>query len=65
MWHAIDTHTAQPGLSERQMQMALGQVSVPHGETPGDRTVTFDNQGHPKNVTFVHNKATTIQDIKQ
>lgn len=65
VWHAIDTHTAQPGMSERQVQMALGQVSQPHGDTAGDRTVTFYNNGHPQNVTFVGGKSTTIEDVKQ
>jgi len=65
VWKGIDTHTAVLGMSERQMQMALGQVSAPHGDAMGDRMVTFDDQGKPKNVTFVNNKATTIVDVKQ
>lgn len=65
VWKAIDAHTAEKGMTERQVQMALGQVSVGHSDTPGDRIVTYDDQGHPKNVTFVHNKATDIVDVKQ
>ena len=65
IWKGIDAHTAVPGMTERETQMALGQVSVPHGDQMGNRTVTFDDQGHPKNVTFVNNKATRIEDVKQ
>jgi len=65
VWKGIDTHTGVLGMSERQMQMALGQVSAPHGDTTGDRIVAFDDQGHPKNVTFVNNKATSIVDVQQ
>ena len=65
VWNGIDTHTAKLGMSERQMQMALGQVSAPHGDNTGNRMVEFDDQGHPKNVTFENNKATKIEDVKQ
>jgi len=65
VWKAIDAHQAIPGMSERQVQMALGQVSKPDGDKVGDRIVTFDDQGHPKRVTFVNNKATAIQDASQ
>ncbi len=64
IWQAIDEHRAIPGMSERQVQMALGQVSDPHGDTIGDRVVEFDNQGHPKVVTFRAGKATSITDSK-
>jgi hypothetical protein len=60
IWKAIDEHRAILGMNERQVQMALGQVSKSGQDTIGDRTVEFDNQGHPKRVTFVHNKATAI-----
>ncbi len=65
VWKAIDAHQAIAGMSERQVQTALGQVSTPHGDDTGNRTVTYDDQGHPKNVTFVNNKATRIEDVKQ
>jgi hypothetical protein len=65
VWHAIDTHTAQPGMSERQVQMALGQVSKPQGDDTGNRTVEYFNDNHPEDVSFVNNKATKITDVKQ
>ena len=65
VWKAIDEHRVQPGMSEREVQMALGQVSTPHGDVTGNRMVTFDDQGKPKNVTFVNNKVTKAEDVKQ
>jgi hypothetical protein len=65
VWKAIDAHQAEPGMSERQVQMALGQVSSPHGDDPGNRTVEYFDNGHPKDVTFVNGKSTRIEDVKQ
>jgi hypothetical protein len=65
VWKAIDEHRAIVGMSEAQVQMALGQVSLPHGDKTGDRRVEFEDQGKPKMVTFVAGKATTIEDEKQ
>ena len=59
-WAAVEQHKAIPGMSERQAQLALGQVSSSASQTFGDRTVTFDNGGHPVTITFAGNKATTI-----
>ncbi|QHN02155.1 hypothetical protein FTO74_01230 [Granulicella sp. WH15] len=60
VWKAVDEHRAILGMNERQVQMALGQVSKSGQDTIGDRTVEYDAQGHPQRVTFVHNKATAI-----
>ncbi len=65
VWKAIDEHRVQNGMSEREVQMALGQVSTPHGDTTGSRMVTFDDQGKPKNVTFVGNKVTKVEEVSQ
>ena len=60
VWAAIDAHKAIPGMTERETQMALGQVSTPHGDTPGDRSVDFYNDGRSVNVTFVNGKSTRV-----
>ena len=65
VWQAIDQHTAVVGMTERQVQFALGQVSTPHEDMLGDQSVEFDNQGRPKLVTFVNGKATEIRDESQ
>jgi hypothetical protein len=59
-WKVIDEHRVVKGMSELQTDIALGQVSKPGPGKMGDRTVVFDNDGHPIAVTFVNNKATSI-----
>ena len=63
VWAAIDAHKVIPGMSERQAQTSLGQVLTPNGDTVGDRSVQFYNNGHPVLVTFVNDKATSIKDV--
>ena len=62
VWKAIDDHTAVLGMTERQLQLALGTVNTPRADMMGDRTVEFEDQGRPKLVTFVHGKASEIRD---
>ena len=64
-WKAIEEHRAINGMNERQVQLALGQISTPHGDRIGDRMVEYDDQGKPKMVTFEGGKATRITDEKQ
>ncbi|MBW4038127.1 MAG: hypothetical protein HIU91_04480 [Acidobacteria bacterium] len=59
-WAHIDKHEVVPGMSENQTMMALGQVMKPDSDNTGDRDVTYDNNGHPITVEFVHNKAVKI-----
>jgi len=60
MWAHIDKHEAVLGMSENQAMMALGQVITPHGDKVGDRSVSFDNNGHPVTIDFTDNKAVKI-----
>jgi len=57
-WAAVDAHKVVPGMSERQVSLSLGQVSKSESQDVGNRTVNFDDQGHPVDVTFVNNKVT-------
>ncbi len=59
-WDAIDHHKATLGMSESQVQMALGQVSDSVSNEYGNRRVMFSNLGHPMDVIFVKDKATAI-----
>jgi hypothetical protein len=61
VWQAIDTHQVILGMSERQVQMSLGQVSKPMSEEYGNRLVVYSNLGHPTAVTFVNDKATAFR----
>lgn len=65
IWASIDVHKAVVGMTERQLQMALGQVSTPRGDIMGDRSIEYDNQGKPKLVTFEKGKAIQIRDESQ
>ena len=64
IWSDIDKHQAVLGMSENQVMLAVGQVMKPDSDNTGDRTVTYDNLGHPITITFVHNKAVTITPSK-
>ena len=60
VWDAVDHHQAILGMSESQVQMALGQVSDSVSEEYGNRRVMYSNLGHRMDVIFVKNKATAI-----
>lgn len=61
IWAAVDQHQAMKGMNELQTALALG-AGVPEGGGGdiGNRTLTFDNNGHPVKVTFDHNRATQV-----
>ena len=65
IWKAIDEHRAILGMNERQVQTALGQISDPHGDTIGERTVIYDDGGKPKRITFSGGKATKIETVPE
>jgi hypothetical protein len=60
MWSHIDKHEAVLGMSENQAMMSLGEVIKPGSDTPGDREVSFDNNGKPLLIEFAKNKAVKI-----
>jgi hypothetical protein len=60
-WAAVDAHQVTLGMSERQVEIALGQVSKSGSQAYGNRTVTFDHQGHPVDVVFEKDRATVIR----
>jgi hypothetical protein len=62
IWQAIDNHQAKAGMNELQVAFALG-AGIPAGSSGdyGNRTLTYDNNGHPVKVTFEHNHATEVQ----
>ncbi len=62
IWKAVDEHRVILGMNERQVQLALGQVSKSTSKDYGNRMVVFANLGHPQAVTFVKNKVTAFRD---
>ena len=61
IWKAVDSHQVIMGMNERQVQMALGQVSKSLSNDYGNRLVVYANLGKPFAVTFVKNKVTAFR----
>jgi len=61
VWKAVDAHQVILGMNERQVELALGQVSKSTSTEYGNRMVVFANLGHPMAVTFVKNKVTAFR----
>ncbi len=61
IWKAVDTHQVILGMNERQVELALGQVSKSTSKAYGNRMVVFANLGKPMAVTFVKNKVTAFR----
>ncbi|MDE1163635.1 MAG: hypothetical protein PW792_17050 [Acidobacteriaceae bacterium] len=59
-WAHVDKHECAVGMSENQCMLALGQTIDPHGDTMGDRSVTYQNGGHPVTADFVNGKAVKV-----
>ena len=60
MWQQVDQHKVVLGMSERQAMMAIGEVTKPSSDEEGNRSVVFDNDGHPLTVVFKDDKAVII-----
>jgi hypothetical protein len=61
IWKAVDSHQVILGMNERQVELALGQVSKSTSKDYGNRMVVFANLGKPMAVTFVKNKVTAFR----
>ena len=62
VWAAVDAHQAKPGMNELQTRLALGQkIQTDKPQTEGNRTVTYDADGKKWTVTFVNDRATSVQ----
>lgn len=61
IWKAVDSHQVILGMNERQVELALGQVSRSVSQDYGNRLVIFSNMGKPMAVTFVNNKVTAFR----
>jgi len=61
IWKAVDAHQVILGMNERQVELALGQVSQSTSTDYGNRMVVFANLGKPIAVTFVKNKVTAFR----
>ncbi|HTW32340.1 MAG TPA: hypothetical protein VMD76_11725 [Candidatus Sulfotelmatobacter sp.] len=60
VWAAIDAHQVIPGMNELQTRMSIGQDQHVESAGEGTRTITYNQAGKKWTITFVDNKATTI-----
>jgi hypothetical protein len=61
VWAAVDAHQVKAGMSELETRLSIGEKMHPDGETEGNRTVTYDQNGKHYTITYVKNRATTIK----
>lgn len=62
VWTAVEAHQAKPGMNELQTRLSLGQkIQTDNPREEGNRTVTYDLNGKKWTVTFVHDRATKVQ----
>ena len=62
VWKAVDEHRVILGMNERQVELALGQVSKSTSQDYGNRMVVFANLGKPMAVTFEKNRVTAFRE---
>jgi len=61
VWQTIDAHQVAIGMSERQVQLSLGQVAQSLSQDVGNRRVVYSNLGHAIAVTFVKDHVTSFR----
>jgi hypothetical protein len=61
IWKAIDSHMVILGMSERQVDLSLGQVSKSTSQDFGNRMVIFQNLDKPMAVTFEKDHVTAFR----
>ncbi|HXW93046.1 MAG TPA: hypothetical protein VEK33_21020 [Terriglobales bacterium] len=61
IWQAIDQHQVKPGMSELQVDFAIGAGALEGTGTTEVRTLNYSNGGKPLRVTFREGKAAEIQ----
>jgi len=64
-WAAIERHEAIAGMNEKQVWLALGYRQPLSSGNTGDRTMHYENAGHPKDVRFRKNAAVEIKDAER
>ena len=60
IWAAVDAHQVIPGMNELQTRMSIGQDQHVESAGEGTRTITYNQAFKKWTITFVDNKATTI-----
>jgi hypothetical protein len=61
VWHKIDAHAVQPGMSELQAAFAVGMGIQQGSGAYGSRTLRYPNGGNPLTIAFENDKAVAIK----
>jgi hypothetical protein len=61
VWQAIDHHQVKPGMSELQVDFAVGIGLLEKGGDEVDRTLDYPNGGNPLTISFHEGKAIEIK----
>lgn len=61
VWHKIDSHEVQPGMSELQTAFAIGMGLPQDSGAYGSRTLRYPNGGNPLTITFENDHAVAIK----
>ena len=60
VWQAIDQHQVKPGMSEIQVDFAIGVGLMEQGGSEEDKTLEYPNGGQSWNVTYHNGKAVAV-----
>ena len=60
VWQAIDQHQVKPGMSEMQVDFAVGVGLIEQGGSEEQKTLDYPNGGKPLDVTYHNGKAVAI-----
>ncbi len=61
VWHKLDAHEVQPGMSELQAAFAIGMGLPQDSGAYGSRTLRYPNGGNPLTITFENDRALAIK----
>jgi hypothetical protein len=61
IWAAIDQHQVKPGMSEAQVDFALGMGTLEHSSDSAVQTARYDNGGKPFTIRYRDGKVAEIQ----
>jgi hypothetical protein len=61
IWQAIRQHQAKPGMSELQVDFAIGIGLLEQGSSSSNRTLDYPNGGNPLTISFQNGKAVEVR----
>jgi len=61
VWQAIDQHQAKPGMSQLQVDFAVGMGALDHASDSAVQIAHYPNGGNPVTVTYRNGKAAEVR----